>query len=277
MTTAKTDVTVGTETYVATAGLKRGPYTLDSVLRKNNIDVTFPGDHSFAREFIHPTTLTLQVSIKNLLAVPFYRGRLIMADYTESNMIVLRFEPVIRLARRTFGERRIFQVHCPYVIYGQNCSARRLNHQVKVIEVADSRQLRVQYTSTTLVLSNLSADRRFNVLPTSFYPPIRRYINIGRLSGGLLATHVNQEFAGPSYRQWWITKVESPETVGQNVLFTLFLNYPHTFEVNDTAYVALGCKQTISDCRDTHNNAVNYGGFPTMKKISPFEGGVSGS
>lgn len=273
MTTAKTDVTVRNETYLATDGLKRGRYSLDSVLRKNNIDVTFPGDHSFARNFIHPTTLTLEVSIKTMSGVPFYRGRLIMVDYAENNTIILRFEPIIRLARRTFGERRVYQIHCPYVIYGANCSAQRRQHRVVVTEVPDPRQLRVKYT--TIIPNNdaRSDDLKFNVLQTNSFPHFN-YVNVGRLAGGLLSNiRINEE----GFKEWWITRVESPEAVGQDVSFTLFINFPHQFEVNDTVYVSFGCKQTISDCRDTHNNAVNFGGFPTMKKISPFEGGLSSS
>ena len=281
MTTAKADVEWDGNTYTATT-LERSTYTQDSVLRKNNIDIKFPYDNLFAIKFIHPTTDNLRVTIATLSGVVFYRGRLIMVDYNTQNEIIFRFEPIIRMSRRTLGERRIYQIHCPYLVYGTNCGASAAIQPFTVLEVHSPRKLVIRYDCGNPQNDRRPMDERFNVLPTSHTDsrgfPQPRYVNIGRLSGGLISpsTAVGTSELKKDEKQWWITKLESADASGQYISVVAYTYQSHNMKVNDRVYCLFGCKLTPSDCRDTHNNIENFGGFPTMKKISPFEGGLKG-
>ena len=285
MTTAKADVILDGNTYTSTA-MKRSKYTLDSVLRKNNIDIMFPGNNEFATNFLHPTTEKLQVAISSLSGVTFYRGRLIMVDYLDKEKrIILRFEPIIRMSRRVLGERRLFQVHCPYVVYGDQCDAQRVGHRFIVESVINNRAMVVKHSFNIRNYSSFQADERFNVFPNSYavanFRSGRSYhrsdlVNGGRFAGGLINNRMR--VGDPGFKQWWITRVESPEihdeATGNSISFVLYTSTPHDLEVNTDVVLYFGCKQTESDCRDTHDNIKNYGGFPTMKRISPFDGGL---
>ena len=270
LTTSKVNRMFDNELYTAST-LKRSKYILDTVLTRNRVEITFPGDDQFARQFIHPNLDFLNVTIATLTGVTFYRGRLITVDYRQ-NMIVMRFEPTIKLARKTLGERRIYQIHCPYVVYGDNCGANRVRTDVTVTRVIDDYKVDVRFdTGDPRNFARMPFDQRFNVMPTSHRPP--KQVNVGRLSGGLLSVG---DPGDDDYKQWWITKVEQAALDGQFVDLVLQLSRPYELAVGDVVQVSFGCKQTTSDCRDTHNNIINYGGFPAMKKISPFVGGLKG-
>ena len=290
MTSAKTDITLANGEVYKQTTIKRSDFSLDSVLRKNTIDITFSGDHPFPRKFIHPTSAILSVTIADLNNRAFYKGVLITVDYTPNNTIILRFEPFFALHRRSFGERRMYQLHCPYAVYGTQCGAIRKIFSCDVTEVDANNDrkfvVKYQYYSQrhAQIQRATDPDEQFNVFLRQGGNISRAYdyVNLGRFTGGLVDDR-------PPYRsnplRWWITRVESPilstGTSGRGgsiyfISFVVYVSKPHNLKVNDTVYLSFGCKQTLSDCRDTHDNVVNYGGFPEMKKISPFEGGLRG-
>ena len=288
-TSAKTDITLANGEVYKQTSIKRSNFSLDSILRKNTIDIIFSGDHPYPRQYIHPTRAILNVHISDLNGRAFYRGSLIMVDYTPNNQIILRFEPLFSLHRRVFGERRMYQVHCPYAVYGTNCGAIRPSFVCFVTELDtnNDRKLTVRYEYSTVRYNQIrratDPDEQFNVFLRQGGDSTRAYdyVNLGRFTGGLLSDQ-------PPWREnptdWWISRIESPQrsqrTVSgrtvYEVSFVIYVAQPHALKVNDPVWLSFGCKQTLTDCRDTHNNIVNFGGFPRMTKISPFSGGLRG-
>lgn len=52
---------------------------------------------------------------------------------------------------------------------------------------------------------------------------------------------------------------------GDTQRLTLFLPFPFDFEPGDALVMVVGCrKRFLEDCRDTHDNAINFGGFPML-------------
>ena len=264
MTTAKATLTVGGKTYPPKT-LQRSAYALDSLGRKNNISIMFPGNDQFARGYITPTTIALTVDIANLMGHIFFRGRLISTAYnTQSNLIKMVFEPTIRLDRRAMGERRLFQIDCNYLVYDSNCGATKVNHAVRVTAIRNDLAVQLRFDTNDPVNDAKVGRARFDVFPT----PIGR-ANLGAFLGGLL----DNANATPPTR-WWITNVTNPVATGRFVFFDVTLFRPHFgLSVGNQVTVSFGCKRTIGDCHSLFNNRPRYGGFVALTKQSPFDGG----
>ena len=260
LTTAKGDVTVNGQLYQSES-LSRSRYILDTIDKKNNLTITFPGDNTFARRYIRGRTgERLSVLIATMLGIPFYRGRLATADYlTDSNEIKLTFEPPIRLDSQATGERRVYQRNCPYVLYDPaTCQAPKVAHNVLIISSVSANKVRVRYDTGNT--GNASSDKPFDILPPSSF-------SINELIGGLFVS------GGQSY---WIVNLEDRTVATQYVFFTLELSRDHSVTVNTTAVCNFGCTRTVDACRRVHANIQNYGGFPAMVRESPFSGGLAG-
>ena len=261
-TTAKANLVVNGLTYKSRS-MRRSSYTLDSIDTKNNITIMFPGDDDFARDFIHPTTETLQVEIALLDGSVFYRGELITISYNPNNTINMTFEPLIRIGLQTSGERRLFQPNCPYQLYSNNCQATRLNHSVRVTAVANQ--------DVTVVYDTGSAGNALRADSLRIFPTVAgvsKRADIGKLVGGIFKKEETE---------WWITDVKTPQPTGSSVAFTVTLFQPvDGIEVDDRVRVSFGCARNTDDCENVHINIANYGGFPGMIRPSAFDGGLRG-
>ena len=265
-TTARTDVIVGGHDYEARS-IKRSRYVLDSVNRKNNITISFPGDDIYARAFVTPTNEVLTVVIATMSAIPFYRGSLVTVGYTPKNMINMTFEPEIRLGSNNMGERRLYQRNCPYELYGRNCKANIKEHAITVNSVVNSKRFKASYDTGDP--TNDTQDEPFNVFPT-FSDPSKR-INLGRFVGGLVIVGFP-----PFVTRRWITDIKIPVARNRFIDFDVLTFKEHNLKANDIVQLAFGCSRTTSQCLELHDNILNYGGFPNMTKVSPFEGGLRG-
>ena len=263
LTTAKADVTINGQRYTSTT-MSRSRYMLDSIDKKNNMTITFAGDNTFARRFLRGRTGDrLSVIVSTMTGMPFYRGQLVTANYTQDNKVALTFEPPVRLDLQATGERRIYQRNCPYVLYDKaTCQASKRNHDVTVTVVVTANKVRVRYDTGNT--GNAARDNPFDVLPTIGSVT---NVNIGDLIGGLFVS------GGQSY---WIVNIDDQTVATQYVFFTLELSRDHSVSVNDTGICNFGCARTVVACRDLHRNLQNYGGFPAMVRESPFSGGLAG-
>lgn len=270
-TTAKSTVTIHNQTYEPRT-IKRSNYILDSLVKKNNINITFPGDDEFALEYIHPTTLNLTVIIATLEDIIFYRGRLVTVRY-ESKKITMVFEQQIRLGSQYSGERRVYQRSCPYELYGDNCKAKEFRHEFTLLATLTATTLRLAHASSDT--SDLTSASAYEVLRTEADPSAK--VGIGRLVGGLLYI---------ADKVYWITKVSNPQAViratpnfitYKSVEFTVttFRAYDSSLAVvGDTYHASFGCLRTTNDCRVLHDNIANFGGFAGLSRVSPFKGGL---
>ena len=257
-TTAKASMTVDNVLY-SSRSMRRSSYTLDSIETKNNITIMFPGDDDFARKYIHPTNLTLQVKIATLDGSIFYRGRLVTVSYNPNNTINMTFEPLIRIGLQVAGERRLFQLNCPYKLYSDNCKAERKQHILKVSDVISDVKIKVNYD--TGKPNNASRKNSLVAIPT----PGGNRVDIGSFVGGIISKDENE---------WWITDISDPEVNGSLVFFVVTVFTPFIkLKQNDELIGSLGCRRSPEDCQTTHNNIVNYGGFPGMIRPSLFDSG----
>ena len=271
-TTAKTTITFDNNDFIPKT-FQRSAYTLDSIIKKTNITITFTGDDVFANRYLHPTVETLTVVIRTLEGVAFYRGRLVTVRY-HKNRISMVFEPIVKLGNEYSGERRIYQRSCPYELYGDNCRATRYNHNVITTSYLTTTSLRVRF-DTGDPTNDTRGDEAFAVLRTHHSSTAN--VGIGRLVGGLFASSelgVDGDF--------WITKISDPSLTGQYVDFTVTLfrpfrtGYQYNTPVDVPATVAFGCLRTTNDCEVIHDNLENFGGFAGLIKVSPFQGGIRG-
>lgn len=259
-TTAKSSepVMLGGLEYTSTA-INRSSYKVDTVKAKNNISITFPGDHLFARTYLLPNTGDLFVDIASHLGVVFFKGELIESRWKQ-NKIILVFAPLLRI-RKTLGERRIYQRNCPYELYGSNCRATINPVPVDVVSATRSRSLEVAYNT-----GNLANDRKAN--PFAIIPTLTGgFANLGQLAGGTIQV-TNSD------RQWWIVNATPTAAQLQYVNFTIETFRPHDIVAGlDTVTVTLGCRRDIDDCVQVFGNLINFGGFGAMSRVSPFASG----
>lgn len=263
LTTAKANVTVAGQVYHSTT-LERSKYQLDTIDKKNNIVITFPGDNEFARRFIRGRTGDrLSVLIATMTGIPFYRGRLATANYLDNNSIKLTFEPPVRLDSQATGERRIYQRSCPYVLYDESsCQAVKYEHLMLVVRTISNNKVRVRYDTGNT--GNATRSDPFNVLPAR---GLRQNNNIDELIGGLLVSN------GESF---WVVNIEDQTVATEFVFFTVELSRDHSLIDNSYVIMNFGCRRTIDACSNLHSNINNYGGFPAMIRESPFSGGLAG-
>ena len=283
-TTAKSTTIVNGISYEPRT-LQRTRYVLDSLVKKNNISLTFPDDDDFALQYIHPTTLNLTMTIALLTGVVFYRGRLVTVRW-DKNKIIMVFEQLIRLGSQYSGDRRLFQRTCPYELYGANCQATEYRHELTVVETPTPTTIRVRAQSLDTTV--LTGDASIQVLRTGSDPSAK--ISIVSLLGGLLylelpvvRPYLGDTTAGKVY---WITKLSditvrlaavdpSNPVAVKHVDFTItvFRKYDvNDVKVGDTVWSSFGCLRTTNDCKTLHDNITNYGGFAGLVKPSPFKG-----
>jgi len=128
--------------------------------------------------------------------------------------------------------RRTYQPSCPHVLYGDQCRANK---------AAATSDFTVQGTATRFI--NLGAGWNGS-------DPFRNWLN------GLVSWSTD---LGTETRM-----ILNAGTNGLTVGSPL-----RDLEVGDTVSVSLGCARNMLDCKNLHNNLVNYGGFPWLPLENP--------
>jgi uncharacterized phage protein (TIGR02218 family) len=63
--------------------------------------------------------------------------------------------------------------------------------------------------------------------------------------------------------------------ITNHILTVMTINYPFAdLRVGDSIEVTAGCDHSLTTCNSKYSNVINYGGFPYIPNINPFEHGV---
>jgi Phage conserved hypothetical protein BR0599 len=222
--------------------IMRTPITSSGTLDKATITVTADNDTELAALFrVYPPTQTVTMFIRqgHVGDSEFFivwTGRILGAAFEDSE-VKLTCEPVSTSMKRT-GLRRNYQYGCPHALYmGNEKGGCRAN------KVAATRSVTVAAVSTAKITL---PDNWFGVFnPAKF----RNGLVEWRSNGGAKETRTILRVAG-------------------NVLS--IGGTTRDLDAGDTVKVILGCDHTMVDCKELHNNLLDFGGQPWIPKKSPF-------
>lgn len=161
-----------------------------------------------------------------------WNGR-VLSSSRERNEQVLTCSSAITSMKRV-GMRRNYQYGCPFVLYGNQCKANRAaaTYPAVVAEVGRNTMSFIAGWNGTM--------------------PLEKFL------GGMI--HWTSDL-GEEYRQ--ITKQEGP--------LLYFAGPVRGVEVGDNINVILGCNHKTDDCKNLHNNILNYGGQPWIPLKNPIK------
>ena len=248
LTNNKTSVTVATQTYAPLA-IRRSAYRLDPLKVRSNMTIIFPGDDTWARELTHPNDYRLEVAVKTMTGTVFWRGKLLSVSVKPDRKIELIFRP-FETVKGTLGERRIFQFHCPFVLYGDRCGATKTFLTADVIE-----QFPADRKKVVVNLQDIVRDGELRRAGEQSSNPFL---------GGLFRSMVS----GSSEDRWIVGAVYQTD----GVQLTFVDDLPM---LGSTVEIATGCNRTVSHCALVHENLRRFGGFWSMR-TSPFDGAIRG-
>jgi len=218
------------------AAITRTPVDESFDLNRDYIEVTVPRDNLVADLFrLYPpdSVVTLKIWRKHrddLEAQPIWIGRVLNGEW-RGGEAVLRSESVNTSIRRN-ALRRMYQRSCPLTVYGAAC---RLNAEMfKVLGVVAS-----------------VAGGQIQIASAGGYAS-------GYFAGGYLTW---QTLSGNTDTRMIVEHSGSAVTV----LFP-----PQTLAVGAAVSLYPGCDHTLSTCKNTFQNALNYGGYPYIPLKNPF-------
>lgn len=238
LTNNKSNLVVGSQRYTSLA-IRRSTYRLDALKTKSNMTIIFPGDDQWALDLVRPNDYKITVQVKSISGQTFWIGELLEINVQTDRRIKMTFRPR-QSVRETLGERRMFQHHCPYLLYGDNCKA----------EV-----------------------RRVPALVVDFTNPDKRIIKVNPI---LLPTDTNISFEGgfvslgDPFGDYWIINVDTSPSDG--IIITSQLPLPSV--ITSAVTIIAGCDRTPIQCHRPHTNLRNFGGFWGLRN-SPFDGALS--
>lgn len=244
LTDAEFPITVDGATYQVTE-ITHSEIKTSGTLDNASVELRCPFQHPLTRVFLrHPPDRTTTLVIKRGEAndaeqefLTIWSGRILSfsVDNIESKFSC---EPIATATRRP-GLRRNFQYGCPHVLYGPQCRANK---------AARTTLAHVEGINASVI--TLSPG-------WSIFRPARKHLGglmEWSLPGGVIITrtviNIRQD---PSLLVWYLTLSGEPTglSVGQAV------------------NVAAGCDHQIDDCRNLHNNILNYGGQPWIPLKNP--------
>lgn len=162
-----------------------------------------------------------------------FTGRVIERVGGEGASVRLVCVPSVRSVQRV-GLRRNYQWSCPHALYGPLCKADK--------EVATTMHEIIQIQD--------------NLIELGAFPPS------GRVSANYIGGMV--EWQGPVAREFR-TVISAPASNRLRVSGPL-----GDLALGDMVETVLGCAHDMLDCREVHNNILNYGGHPFIPQNNPF-------
>jgi hypothetical protein len=221
--------------------IKSSDLVFTGTLDKSDVTITLAMGSGFENEFIGgvPDGIInvtifegdLDPSILTADYSVIWRGRVVVPQFEdENNETILTCSPISSKLQNP-GLRRHFQRHCPHVLFGTACGANKAA---------------VTATATVTSIGN-------------------GIITIGTVQGspgqygGGLASWVA---SGRTITRT-ITKVQSN---GTNVIVR---GNTKGLTIGMTLTLVRGCNRTQAQCRDLHNNIVNFGGQPYIPLENP--------
>jgi len=243
-TSADTDITFETNLYEAVP-IKRSKIISTQDLGKTGLKLTMSRRVSFLDQFIatSPTdviTLTVtRIHSGDTDKAIVWRGRVINVKFKENESEV-SCQPIFSSLKRP-GLRRVYQLNCPHVLYGNECTLIKTNFDIAATLSAVSGNI---LTSTSFIVSiNATFDA------DHFVGGFVEFDNAGLIDKRFITEHNNS--AG-----------------------TITLNLPFGSEVIVGSSVTAfpGCRHTTSVCSGKFSNIANYGGFPFIPQKNPMDG-----
>jgi uncharacterized phage protein (TIGR02218 family) len=238
-TNAERPIQIGGDIYTSIP-IKRGKIKRAGGLDRSTLNVEVPGSSEIASLFKgQPPSQVVNLTIyKGELDDPSKEVRVVwvgrvLGSTVKGQVATLRCEPVSTMMRRP-GLRRHYQYGCPHVLYGSKCKADK-----------------AAATRTTTVQSVNGAEIT--------------------LPGGWNGVTDQEKFVG-GYATW-TNPSGQPERLSvvaaTNADVVILENKPRGLAAGDSIQVLLGCNHTLLDCRQLHNNALNYGGHPWIPTENP--------
>ena len=219
-----------------------GDVVSSGTLDKSDLEVQFARGTALDEMFVaYPPSQVMNLyifkghsnSTDTLFNFPLdWAGRIRGAEYND-NKLILNCEPVSTSIRRP-GLRRHYQISCPHVLYGSECRASQK-----------------AATSGRVVLSVSGQD----VTLTEALPG-----DPENYRGGLLEW---QPASGGK-------EIRTILTCSEDMLTVKIRGFLRGIEEDTATKVSFGCNRFTSDCKDLHNNILNYGGQPWIPFDNPF-------
>ena len=238
-TTADRDILFGTDTYISVP-ISRAAIKQGSEIKQQTLKVTGPRDLSVAALFAtEPPSAAIALTITAFhytdsahQGVVDWIGRVLAAKWTGSN-VELMCEPVYTSVQ-TMGLRRRFQISCPHVLYGVQCTVAPAAHAVPGTLTAIS-GFAISAAAWASPPAGLSFAGGFVTWDSGNGYLERRTIN--SVSGGTLTL----------------------DNIGPGLAVGVVV----------TAYP--GCNRTMTNCT-SFSNLLNYGGQPYIPTVNPMNG-----
>lgn len=241
-TTAPFDITRNNEVYkplpIDRSDIIASPGLDDSIMT-----VEVPHDCSLAQQYkLYPPAQPITLNIwRGHFGEPrdseilIWTGRILWCDVENEFSAKLECEPLNGSLKRV-GLRRYYQYMCPHTLYkSTTCGADKLANQFPTVALS--------YSGNQISVSSVGV---------SAEDP--------RLIGGSIEWVTN----GLVYAR---TIIDVDYQGGNTVLTVIgqFRDLQPDQEVN----LYRGCDRTLTDCRDTFNNAINFGGQPFIPTENP--------
>jgi uncharacterized phage protein (TIGR02218 family) len=241
-------LTVTGETYTS-APIERSEIEASNEQARNALKLTVPRDFPVAELFrVAPPSEVISITVRRIHrddttaspqgVVVAWMGRVLSCEFSGAKA-TLQCEPItVSLAR--VGLRRVYQVACPHVLYGDGCE----------LDKADW-----DHATTVAVLSGSDL-----TVAT---------INTAHSYAGGFVTWVNDD--GITERRFIESTATyfsgSPQVEG--AVLTLLQPFVG-LSVSDSVVIYPGCDHTLTTCNTVFSNAVNYGGQPYFPEKNPF-------
>lgn len=221
--------------------ISRAAFVSQGNLDRQSLDVRLPHDSRVARLFrAWPPSSVVNLIIRqghfddetgDFLVI--WSGRVLSASF-ERFECKLTCEPVQTSMKRA-GLRRNYQYGCPHVLYGSECRANAV--------AATRTPIVISASGSTIVLD-----------PPSW------------VSGGEQDHFVN------GFLRWQSnTGVEIRTIIAVNGNVLTVAGTSPDLDPGTQIEAVKGCRHTMSDCADVHDNIHNFGGYPWIPTKSPLK------
>ena len=219
--------------------IKRSKIEQGNEINRSDLKLTVARDHVVANLFLaQPPGGVVTVTIGRLHrsdpdteAVVLWLGRITSVAWKGSEA-VMDCEPVWTSVQAS-GLRRLYNLECPWTLFSSDCRANQLSYQL---------------LGTVSAASGLDLD-----VPGAAGQPDGWY------KGGFVVWHSPTGAANTR----WVT-----EHVG--TILTLASPF-YGISGSDPVEVYPGCNRTVSVCINKFDNILNYGGFPFIPEVNPFD------
>lgn len=206
-------------------------------LDKTTLPITVPGQGDIPDVYklgvpSHPVSVLIRQGHVGDDDFPVhFSGKVIAVAYDGSDM-TLECEPISASMRRN-GFTREYQYMCPLVLYGSQCRASR--------------------AAATVSRSPTTVSGAQVTLPANWAPDDRKNKYIGGIA------------------EWTVAggRVERRSIVRRNGDVLTLSNEARGLLAGGTVSLVLGCDHTMDDCRQVHNNILNFGGQPEIPLTNP--------